>query len=106
MIRDQLLTLQSSCLEQKAVEIMYPFVDVCDEVAPVLPEIIERLEVVKRAHDEGSRFNERVKEIKERQARIEEKLSGFKFGDVLAEWSAFKKTVESEFNKLEKLMPK
>ena len=106
MIRDQLLTLQSSCLEQKAVDTMYPFVDICDEVAPVLPEIIERLEVVKRVHDEGSRFNERVKEIKERQARIEEKISGFKFGDVLTEWDAFKKNVENEFNKLEKIIPK
>lgn len=106
IIKDQLITLQSSCVEQKAIDVMYPLVDLCDEVAPVLPEIIERLEVIKRVHDEGSRFNERVKEIKERQARIEEKLGMFKFGSVLEDWNAFKKNVESEFNKIEKIIPK
>ena len=57
MIKDQLVLLQSTCVEQKAVDTMYPLVDICDEVSPVLPEIIERLEAIKRVHDEGSRFN-------------------------------------------------
>jgi Dynamitin len=102
MIKDQLVLLQSSCVEQKAIDLMYPLVDICDEVTPVLPEIIERLEAVKRVHDEGSRFNERINEIKDRQTRIEEKLQNFKFDDVLTEWTEFKKKVESEFNKIEK----
>lgn len=101
MIKDQLATLQSSCVEQKAIDTMYPLVDVVDEVAPVLPEIIERLEVIKRVHDEGSRFSERVKEVQVRQKRIEEKLKEFQFGDLIKQWDGFKKSVESEFNKLE-----
>lgn len=101
MIKDQLSTLQSSCVEQKAIDTLYPLVDVVDEIAPVLPEIIERLEVIKRVHDEGSRFTERVKEVQERQKRIEEKLNDFKFNDLAQQWEGFKKNVESEFNKLE-----
>ena len=106
MIKDQLATLQSSCVEQKAIDIMYPLVDVCDEIAPVLPEIIERLEVIKRVHDEGSRFNERVNEIKERQKRIEDKLQNFKFDDVLSQWNSFKASIEKEFNQIEKDLSK
>jgi predicted nucleic acid-binding Zn-ribbon protein len=101
MIKDQLGTLQSSCVEQKAIDTMYPLVDVVDEIAPILPEIIERLEVIKRVHDEGSRFTERVKEVQERQKRIEEKLAEFKFDDLSQQWESFKKSVEGEFNKLE-----
>ena len=102
MIKDQLVLLQSTCVEQKAVDTMYPLVDICDEVSPVLPEIIERLEAIKRVHDEGSRFNERVAEIKERQKRIEEKLQNFSFSDVLEDWEKFKANTETEFNKIEK----
>jgi len=101
MIKDQLATLQSSCVEQKVIDTMYPLVDVVDEVAPVLPEIIERLEVIKRVHDEGSRFAERVKEIQIRQKRIEGKLKEFQFEDILSQWDSFKKSVENDFNKLE-----
>lgn len=106
MIKDQLVTLQTSSVEQKAIDTMYPLVDVCDEIGPVLPEVIERLEAIKRVHDEGSRFNERVNEIKERQKRIEEKLQNFKFDDLITQFEQFKKSVENEFNKMEKAMTK
>lgn len=102
MVKNQLELMQTAGVEQKIIDEMYPLVEICDQVMPIIPEIVERLETIKRVHDEGSRFNERVQEIRERQLRIQEKLSEFQNNDLKEEWNSFKIQIGEAFCKLEK----
>ncbi|CAG9324436.1 unnamed protein product [Blepharisma stoltei] len=101
MVRNQLELMQSAGVEQKVIDDIYPFVDVCDQVMPIVPEVLERLEYIKRVHDEGSRFNERIQEIRDRQSRIQEKLNEVNNEELRGEWEAFKQEIEESFGNLE-----
>jgi len=101
MVKNQLEMLQSASSEQKAIDELYELLGIVQEVAPALPPIIERLEAVKKVHDEGARFNERVHEIKNRQAKIEQKLKELNSQEMVEEWNAFKQQVASRFQEFE-----
>lgn len=100
MLTSQLELLQGDILDSRMVDELYDDLNHCFEMGGFMPEILGRLDKIKKVHEEGSMFPQRMKELKELHRKLSEKLDTIGVNQVVEGWQDFKEKAQAKLNSL------
>jgi hypothetical protein len=100
MLTSQLELLQGDVLDSRMVDELYDDLNHCFEMGTYMPEVLARLDKIKKVHEEGSMFPQRMKELRELHRKLNEKIQTLGINATVEGWQEFKEQAQAKLNSL------